>query len=383
MIVQALALMLVAAAPDAAPSGRPPVGPLERFEPRLYDLRFSVRVGTVLQFDASQRRNYNLADAPIVLPLIYQSSYSSTDPESVTAQLSYSPGGEDTAITSRMHVDPGKPFNTHLLVLPIEKFTGQSLRFQVEYRVQVWSSRLKDEQAAAAIAWPREWPEEVRDGLKPQMFIESSDPIFASAVERISKGQLRNVPPYLAAKDLLRACIDELRLTGSGTNRGEHGELQGMDMVGAKKMVTDGIGGPHDLVCVCVAMLRAAGIPARPVVGVYENEEKQRHDFVTWAEFFLPDVGWIPFDPVAMKGKAVRHRDVHDPWPEFGTMKELNKRIPMAYGFLPSATVQVPQNPAIWAWDPRPGGDPSSDQDIAIVITNRGRGTEDPKVRAE
>src|SRR5207344_977933 len=97
------------------------------------------------------------------------------------------------------------------------------------------SSRMTDEKAAAAIAWPREWPEEVRDGLKPQMFIESDDPIFAAAVERVSQGQLRAVPPYLAAKDLVRYCIDELRQSGSGTNLGEHGELQGMAVVGAKK----------------------------------------------------------------------------------------------------------------------------------------------------
>jgi len=113
---------------------------------------------------------------------------------------------------------------------------------------------------------------------------------------------------------------------------------------------------------------------------VYEKLEN-RKDFVSWAEFYLPDAGWIPFDPLEMKGKAVRHRELIDPWPEFGTMKELNERVPLAFGFIPSATVQVPQNAAVWGWDPRPGGDPSSDQAISITMISRGRGTDDPPVQ--
>ena len=97
---------------------------------------------------------------------------------------------------------------------------------------------------------------------------------------------------------------------------------------------------------------------------------------MSWAEFYLPDVGWVPFDPMEMRGK-VRSLDVRRPWPDFATMKELNERIPLAYHFVPPATVQSPQNPAVWGWDPRPGGDPSSEQQIRFQISSRGRGVED------
>jgi hypothetical protein len=261
--------------------------------------------------------------------------------------------------------------------MTIDRFKGQSLRWSINYRVQVWSSRI-DEAKAAQIAWPKEWPQEVMDGLQPQSYIESDDEIFARAVETVSKGRLRMVPPYLAAKDIVRYCVNEIQTTGSANVRGENGVLRGMVVNGAKHAAEKQLGSPHDLVCVCIAMLRAAGIPARPVIGVLEDN-KEIGEFVSWGEFYLPDAGWIPFDPVAMRGKGVRTMDIRKLWPEFGTMDELNERIPLGYHFLPAATIESPRNPAAWGWDPRPGRDYGSDQFVYIDIVSRGKGVEDPQ----
>ena len=43
-----------------------------------------------------------------------------------------------------------------------------------------------------------------------------------------------------------------------------------------------------------IAICRAGGIPARPVVGCWATGENPWH---MWAEFELPGVGWIPVDP--------------------------------------------------------------------------------------
>ncbi len=45
-----------------------------------------------------------------------------------------------------------------------------------------------------------------------------------------------------------------------------------------------------------VTMLRAIDVPARPVAGyiVFGDKETRRH---VWAEFYLPDYGWVPVDP--------------------------------------------------------------------------------------
>jgi len=383
-------MVLAVMAGFAPPSGRPPIGPLQRYEPRRYDLRFDVTLSTLQQLDARDRQNYDLKDAPIVLPVIFLDSFSKVDSDSVKAGLWLESRAEDPHLLLKS----GFPFNTYLATLTVDSFSGQSLRWQVTYGVQVWSSRIDDDKAAL-IAWPKEWPKEVQDGLQPQKYIESDDPIFAQEVQKISGNKLHMVPPYLAAKDIIRDCIKEIQVSGDGTNRGEaitfgggagattraaaaHNSIRGMNVMGAKNAALKKLGTPHDLVCVCIAMLRAAGIPARPIIGTLEDQ-KGIADFVSWGEFYLPEAGWVPFDPMAMRGKGVRTMDVRKAWPEFGNMKDLNKRIPLSYYFIPPATVESPQYPAVWGWDPRPGRDPSSNPAVFMDITSRGKGVEDPQ----
>jgi hypothetical protein len=367
-------LLLFALAP---PSGRPPTGPLKRYEPRIYDLTFGVTVSTLQQRYAPDRQNYDLVNAPITMPVIFMGAYSKVDADSLKPQL-WLNSREDLTIKDRFELKGGLPFHTQLAVLSIERFTGQSLRWQLASTVQVWSSQI-DETAAQQIAWPREWPEEVRDGLKPQKYIESADPIFKQTVDRVSEGKLRLVPPYLAAKDLVRYCCNQIQLTGDGMERGFHNVILGLEVQGASTTVSKTLGSPNDLVCVCVAMLRAAEIPARPVIGVMEDPDTGKNVFVTWAEFYLEGAGWVPFDPVAMRGKGVRTMDVKKPWPEFGTMKDLNKRVPLAYHFIPTASVESPLAPALWGWDPRPGRDFGSEQMISITLASKGKGVDDPQ----
>ena len=350
---------------------------MQRTEPRVYDLGFDVVLGMVR--DAPPRWQgmsyFNFEDAPIVMPVIFQSAYSEVVRDSMKAELTLD-GHEDNDLSSRLRIDDGQPFNSHLAVIPVVKFSGQTLRWKITYRTKVFSAKINDA-GAAKLTWPREWPEEVQDGLKPQFLIESNDPVFAKAVEEVTKGKLRSVPPYLAAKELVRYCIQNFQVTGSANRRGMEGVLRWMEVAGASKAAAAGRGTPHDLVCVCVATLRAAGIPARPVIGVQENE-RGLNEFVSWAEFYLQEAGWIPFDPDEMSGKGVRHLKIDQPWPEFGTMDDLNRRIPLAFTFVPPST-QAPGGPAVWGWDPRPGGDPGAEPSVMLSTISRGRAEEDPR----
>lgn len=356
------------------------MGPLQRNKPKLYDLTFGVTIATATEILAREegnypvRGNYDLKGAPIVMPLLIQGTYSRVDPTTVAAKLWLDAKEQNP----HLEIKDGLPFGTSLGILTIDRFTGQSVRWQVGYRMQAWSSVI-DDAAAAKIAWPKEWPKEVQDGLKPQMYIESDDPIFKQTVDRVSDGKLRLVPPYLAAKDLIRYAINNVQTNGDGVDRGGLGQIRGIEVTGAKRTATSGMGTPHDLVCVCVAMLRAANIPARPVIGVQESPKDGKNEFATWAEFYLPDCGWIPFDPYVMRGKGIRTLDVKRPWPEFGTMDDLNERIPLAYHFMPAATVESPENPSVWGWDPRPGGGANSEQAVTIGIVSRGKGVDDPQ----
>ena len=74
----------------------------------------------------------------------------------------------------------------------------------------------------------------------------------------------------------------------------------------------------------------------------------------------------MPFDPVELRKKGIQNRNVRDAWPEFGTMKDLNRRIPLAYHFIPPASVESPQNPAVWGWSPRGGKPANAEQRISL-----------------
>lgn len=360
-------------------SGRPPIGPLRRLDPKLYDVSFDVTILTDLPpTDASARAVIDVTDAPFVLPVILRGPYSKVDPTSFTGRI-WRDGNEVRGAAQNLRVDHERPFGMSFVVLPVARFVGQVLKFEINYRTQVWSSAI-DDAAAGRIAWPQAWPDECRDSLAPQTFIESNDPRFRQLVDQVSGGQLRKAPVYYAAKDLIRATIGRLRVTTSGVARGEGGVLRGMEVRGAAAAMTAGTGTAHDLVCACVAVLRAAGIPARPVVGVDRDKvERNSSGFVSWAEFYLPDAGWVPFDPYQMRGTDLARRNVRTAWAWLGNIDNLNSRIPLAYTFVPPASLISHGYPAVYGWDPRPNGAPSSArQYISIDTTSRGNGRDDP-----
>jgi len=308
----ALLIAIVALCSAAETSGRPPRGPLKRVEPKVYDVTVDVQLVTSLnRSDVLGRGLYNLEDAPIVFPIIFRNTFSRVKTDSLRARL-WLGSHEDLTLPERTRIDKGFPFATSLAVMPVAKYQGPEVRWKLEFRTQVWSSEI-DDAAAASIPWPKEWPDDVRDGLRPQRYIESDALIFAQAVKDASNGQLRFVPPYLAAKDLVRYCVDKISVRGDGLNMGLNETLRALEMKGALQTVKDGHGSAHDVVCVCIATLRAAGIPARPVIGfrLKPNDPKYRSEMLSWGEFYLPDAGWIPFDPVSVRNNGAMHRARH------------------------------------------------------------------------
>jgi hypothetical protein len=409
----------------------PPSGPLQRCEPRVHDVRYQV----------TMRGEFDLAQTRIIMPLVFRGAFSRTAADSVQGRL-WLAGRQDRSLPQRFRVEGGAsgeeslPYGTHTAVLPIPEYHGGQLRWDVACRVQSWSSRIDDQWAGRMTwprplprellrgvrseqPWPRDWPEEAREALAPQPFIESDDPIFAQAVREVMGDRLPLTPPYYAAKELVRYCVENIevgrgatyyhdprvpharspwQIPGSGVGGGK--VIVGMQVMGASRAARHFNSGgpmpgpdrpgeppsPHDLVCVCVATLRAAGIPARPVIGVQESkwgrnsENSEAAEILSWAEFYLPGAGWVPFDPVAMRGNSLVNRLVQDPWPEFGSLDDLNRRIPLAYHFVPPGARVVPDIPALWGWaDAGRASIAWADQFIYISIISRGRGVEDPR----
>jgi len=71
-------------------------------------------------------------------------------------------------------------------------------------------------------------------------------------------------------------------------------ELPVGDIMGAYWTLNNRYGECGEYVALFVALCRASGIPAKPVVGMLAGTGRNPH---VWAEFYLQDIGWVPVDP--------------------------------------------------------------------------------------
>ncbi len=370
-IAQTLTLMTAAGLNQPVAINQPPV---QQVKDRIYNISFQVLVSTRIYTGGNvgaYRSSFNLSDVEIKFPIIAKGAFSQTDLESLTAQL-WLDADEDPNLLSRTRLEPGPLPQTHNAIILIPLVRSQDLRWQIKMTVKAWSCVIPDESALSKITWPQQWPSEVNPYLQPQLFIESDQALFTETIEKLSEGTLRQVPPFLAAKDLIRFAVKNVQLTGDGIRMEEHGAIRGFEVQGAVNAAQEGRGSPNDLLCVCIAMLRAAEIPARPVIGLTEDE-RGRNTLISWGEFYLPDAGWIPFDPHELRGNGLRDQSVYDRWPGLGAMKDLNRRIPITYHFTPPTSTPTIGWPAIWGWNVQPNQLPRCSQQIILSIVHQGQ----------
>ncbi len=374
----ALEMRFLQAPPAQTASGPKP---LRRHTPLLYDTKLEYIVSG---FPRSTGPAITVQDFAFVIPVILSGPTSRIDPRSMKPQLWFD-SRQDKSVSQRAHIVPDKHLGANWAVIPIGTFSGSAMRIVVEFRGQSWST-VVDEGLMARVAWPREWPKETADALKPQTGIESEAPIIKALVTKTLGENARMMPPYHAAKEIIRAATLAYRAVNSDTleKRGM-GRIVGMRVVGARDTLDDARGTPHDVVCTCVAALRAAGIPARPVIGVRELSRgaarlstNDRVNFVSWGEFWLPDAGWVPFDPELLRGNAVRQLKPFDKWPGVGTIPELNQRMPIAWSFAPEG-LPLPRFPALFSFQGSLSFDANSlETYVGFTIIARGKGVEDP-----
>ena len=370
--------------PTAAPPGQAKSGPraIDRYDPKLFDVRFEV---VISGFPATDRTNaITLEGTPLILPIVTRGPFSVVDPSSLQPTLVLD-GGPDRTLTQRARLEEKGELGMSTAIIPIERFSGSSIRWSVAWRAQVWSCRI-DEVLLARTTWPREWPEEVRDALLPQKGIESDRPFAKAIVESAVGNRLRAMSPWFAAKEIIRAvCVGMKSVSDDAWERRALGRVIGLKMEGAAEAAANGRGTTHDLVAVTVAALRAGGIPARPVVGFVEEVDRggngalrKRTLLRSWAEVYMPDAGWIPFDPAEIRKRAVRQLKVEDAWPTLGHWKDLNERVPIAWCFAPQG-YSGSDYASLWGWSPRGQIVASSlEATIQLEMISRGPGKDDP-----
>ena len=212
------------------------------------------------------------------------------------------------------------------------RITTNTKSYSVQFSAKTYSSTL-DEATASTIPWPESWNEETSLYLNPSRFIESNDEIFAKAVR--DNGVPTSVPIHVAAKVLIRYCLANIESSGRYAHSENH-VTTGIDVKGARYTVKKASGSAADVVCVCVATLRAAGIPARPLVGITNVDSvgiaSIPTQYIVWGEYALPNAGWVPFFPERMRG-TVSGLSRTAPWQGLGTLPWLNRRVPIAFNF--------------------------------------------------
>ena len=235
----------------------------------------------------------------------------------------------------------------------------------ISAEVDSWNSKVNEEMAAM-INWPAEWPSEAKAALLPQVLIESDEQIFKDALQSLFGPNLRLNRPWVVAKAITQYTCTNIRVTGARMMRAGRGQLRGLNVQGALATSQSGIGSRADLTCVCVAMLRAAGIPARPVIGLSADVESG-DELTTWAEFYLPDSGWVPFSPWEMQKSGVRSWKIDRSWRYFGNWSDLNNNIPLSWSFAPGDGSTAHDTWALWGWTRAVPG-------VEFPIPNPGKG---------
>jgi hypothetical protein len=175
--------------------------------------------------------------------------------------------------------------------------------------------------------------------LRPETRVESEHPEIRDALGRIFPEGLRPVSSaYEMAHKIYDWILDRSQYERNSA-RGRASKLWGaLDMLRTRR------GECGDYSALFVALCRAAKIPARAQVGFWAVRERSLH---VWAEFYLPDVGWLPVDP------AVGSRSPRARTDAFGNLADLNERIAVTMGFdhnLPDQKVEMLQTYMYWFW---------------------------------
>ncbi|MEE2908204.1 MAG: transglutaminase domain-containing protein [Planctomycetota bacterium] len=356
-LMTALAMFQSSPAPEVMPQGA-----LSREKPKLWWFSFDIRINTL----ASPNN-----DRPFRMPLIVQGSWSELLIK--TLQVEARRNNTPTAVLAGEQSIKGRgPQGEQLVSSNVPLASNEHIRssafaiMSVSAELVSWNSVVNEDMAAATI-WPAQWPSDVTQALQPQALIESDEPIFQETIKSLFGQNLRMTPPWLVAKALTQYTCNNIKISGSRTLRGSSGRVRGLNVQGALATATTGTGTRADLTCTCVAMLRAAGIPARPVVGI-SDRVKSGDELTTWAEFFLPGSGWVPFSPWQMQNGGVRSWKLNRPWRYFGNWNSLNEHVPFAWSFAPDDGSTVHDTWALWGWT-------RAIQGIDIPLPNPGPGT--------
>lgn len=389
-------LLLVACAAFGSGAARAPLAtqaagsPMTRSKPEVAEIRLEVELYSSLSANYGAPvvagNLYSFKSGVAAIPVLTRTSWCDTDFTKMTTTV-FVDGRENK-------IDPGTVFERPkagqeaFLKFSLAGITADSIRMQTNYRVQRWKVTL-DERAAAAITWPREWPAETQVFLRGEPGINPEDPAIKALAEGASPGGARTTTPYQAARNAVIAVLSRWKsMTGDSSEFGPDNELRGIGFSKQAAGLAAGRGTPVELAATCVAAVRALGIPARIVHclqsdsrGRGEGRGRQPVKFRSVCEFYLPSIGWVPFDPIELRGQNAPSRAGAGPIKGFGNVTDLEKALPLAFRTVPEGFRRADRE-ATWGWNADPGQMSIVDENRAVSrirLSETGRGNGSPQ----
>ncbi|MEM7628061.1 MAG: transglutaminase-like domain-containing protein [Planctomycetota bacterium] len=251
-----------------------------------------------------------------------------------------------------------------------------SIRMEQQADLIAWET-VYDEDAANAVAWPKgPWPPEAASTFGPQQFvspvpssINNEGPVNALLAAWTEGNDPKSIAPARLAKFLAGRVQEHVRIVRPPSTTEPSADrfaepvgvnvLTGLDLQTTDETALLREGTKHDLTSLLAAVYRAAGLPARIVIG-YDRREPTRERLRSWVEFCLIDeptgsVVWIPVDIARIRERSNRAADLDRPWEFFGTHDELDDIPPLALHYHPPMDVRAYNAPALYGWIAAPG----------------------------
>jgi len=225
---------------------------------------------------------------------------------------------------------------------PKQPLAGNSLKFSVDFSCTSYETKFEIDPTRigkyeTSTAFYQRY-------TKSEPYLECDDP----GIEHLSRKVVENEPnPYFKARKIFDWVLENI----------DYQLVPGLK--GALFTLQNRYGECGDYSALFIALCRAVGIPARPVVGIWANSFNEPH---VWAEFYLPNYGWLPVD--ASQADGWGNVDSY-----FGHLD--NGRIILSKGFnvilVPEIQIKTLPIFQVGAWWYE-GGETGAHEDISLTI---------------
>jgi hypothetical protein len=248
--------------------------------------------------------------------------------------------------------------------------TGRDMDIDVEIPMSCWET-VVDEKVLALAKWPKDgkWPAAALSSFGPQMGVENGPIVNDLVAQWCNRQSPQSIPPLQLAKFLAAKVIEHVQPSGDGLSSSRTGLLQGFDLRGSERTLAEKRGSVHDATCAMAAVYRAAGVPARTVIGLDVTRSKGQdrglgsrsggEEIRSWVEVCFCDEKaeketWVPVDIVAQRRSSSRAPAWDRTWKWFGNNEDTDDIMPVALHFHPPAQVAAHGSPAFWGWNVTP-----------------------------